>query len=230
MIREIVFDTETTGFEPSEGHKIVEIGAIELLNHLPTGKNYHVYLNPERDIPAEAIAVHGITNDKVKDAPLFSQEFTNFLDFIGNDSKLIAHNASFDMKFINFELKKVGHPGIKNDRVIDSLEIARRKFPGSPANLDALCRRFEIDLSARELHGALLDAELLGSVWLELNGGRQHGLGIEKSAGNDQKSDSVQIERVFRTARTFEVDAAELEAHNALINKLNDAIWHKLKA
>ena len=223
MIREIIFDTETTGFEPAEGHKIVEIGAIEMINHLPTGKHYHVYLNPERDIPADAIAIHGITNEMVKDKPVFSQEFTNFLDFIGSDSKLVAHNASFDMKFINYELKQVGHPGIKNDRVIDSLEVARRKFPGSPANLDALCRRFDIDLSARELHGALLDAELLGSVWLELNGGRQHGFDIGQSATGAANNQQTKIDRPFREPRKFEVSQEELSAHTALLEKLKRA-------
>ncbi len=229
MIREIVFDTETTGFDPDEGDRIIEIGAIEMINHLPTGKNYHVYLNPERDVPAEAVAVHGITREMLIGKPLFSQEFTNFLDFIGSDSKLVAHNASFDMKFINHELKRVGHPGIKNDRVIDSLDIARRKFPGSPANLDALCRRFDIDLSAREQHGALLDAELLGMVWLELNGGRQHGFQIEDDEKNNASGMSGKIKRTFREARTFKISDQELSAHTQMLGKLKDPLWSKVK-
>lgn len=226
MIREIIFDTETTGFKPEEGHRIIEIGAIEMINHLPTGKHYHVYLNPERDVPAEAVAVHGITEEMLVDKPLFSQEFTNFLDFIGDDSKLVAHNATFDMNFINYELKQVGHPGIKLNRVVDSLDVARRKFPGSPANLDALCRRFHIDLSARELHGALLDAELLGMVWLELNGGRQHGLDIEASEVSQEES-KLKIERSFREPRQFAVSDEETEAHSKLLEKLKDPLWNK---
>lgn len=229
MIREIIFDTETTGFEPEEGHKIIEIGAIEMVNHLPTGKNYHVYLDPERDVPPDAVAIHGITTEMLAGKPLFSQEFTNFLDFIGDDSKLVAHNASFDMRFINYELKQVGHPGIKNNRVIDSLEVARRKFPGSPANLDALCRRFDIDLSSRELHGALLDAELLGMVWLELNGGRQHGLAIEEEE-TESSASFAKIERKYREPREFAVKEEELAAHSEMLEKLKDPLWKKASA
>lgn len=227
MIREIIFDTETTGFKPEEGHKIVEIGAIEMINYLPTGRHYHVYLNPERPIPAEATAIHGITDEMVKDKPVFSQEFTNFLDFIGTDSKLVAHNATFDMQFLNYELKQVGHPGIKNNRVIDSLEVARRKFPGAPANLDALCRRFDIDLSARELHGALLDAELLGSVWLELNGGRQHGLDIGQNGAGEAAGAQNKIERPYRAPRVFDIPEEEKAAHAALLEKLKEPLWKK---
>lgn len=229
MIREIVFDTETTGMDPDEGDRIVEIGAVELINHLPSGKHYHVYINPERDIPAEAVAVHGITNDMVKDKPLFNQEFTNFLDFIGDDSKLVAHNASFDMKFVNHHLREVGHPGIKPNRVIDSLLVARKKFPGSPASLDALCRRFDIDLSERTLHGALLDSQLLAEVWLELNGGRQHGLGIEQKIDSDQGEAAVAISRPYREPRTFNISDNEHDAHAALLEQLKDPVWKKLR-
>lgn len=228
MIREIALDTETTGMDPDDGDRMVEIGCIEMINHLPTGKEYHVYLNPERDVPAEAVAVHGLTEAFLKDKPLFSQEFTKFLDFIGSDSKLVIHNAAFDMKFINAELRMVGHPGIKNDRVIDSLDVARRRFPGSPANLDALCRRFNIDLSERDLHGALLDAQLLGAVWLELMGGRQHGLNVELGGDDSGDEGVVKTERKFYEARSFPVHEDEIAAHAALMEQLHDPLWQKL--
>lgn len=229
MTREIILDTETTGMDPERGDKIIEIGALELINHLPSGKTYHVYLDPERDVPPEAVAVHGITREMLRGKPLFNQEFVNFLDFLGTDGKLVIHNASFDMKFINYELKQVGHPGIKPNRVIDSLEVARKKFPGSPASLDALCRRYDIDLSGRTLHGALLDAELLAEVWLELNGGRQHGLDI--GTGGAMSTDApghVAVERVYREARVFDVPAEEQDAHAAMVAKLKEAVWAKV--
>ncbi len=228
MIREIALDTETTGMDPDEGDRIVEIGCIEMINHLPTGKEYHVYLNPERDVPAEAVAVHGLTEKFLKDKPVFSQEFTNFLDFIGSDSKLVIHNAAFDMKFLNAELRMVGHPGLKNDRVIDSLTVARKAFPGSPANLDALCRRFQIDLSERDLHGALLDAQLLGAVWLELNGGRQHGLHIESGQGSGGYGETSGPARPFREPRAFPLIEAEQLHHQELLEKIKDPLWKKM--
>ena len=153
-MREIVIDTETTGFEPAEGDRMVEIGWIELVNHMPTGKNLQLYINPEREIPEEVIAVHGITNEFVADKPTFAECYTEFIDFVGTDSKLVIHNAEFDMKFINYQLGQVGHKAISWSRVVDTLAIARKKFPGSPANLDALCRRFDIDNTERTYHGA----------------------------------------------------------------------------
>ncbi len=180
---EVVLDTETTGMDPFNGDRLVEIGCVELKNHLPTGRTLQIYINPERDIPAEATAVHGITNEFVADKPVFSQVYMDFVDFIG-DSKLIIHNAEFDMKFLNWELKNVGHKGLKWSRVIDTLGMARQKFPGSPANLDALCRRFDIDNTSRTFHGALLDSELLAEVYLELIGGRQHGMGLADTDKN----------------------------------------------
>ena len=144
-MREIVLDTETTGMNPAEGDRMVEIGCIELVNHMPTGKNLQLYINPEREISEEVIAVHGITNEFVADKPTFAECYTDFIDFIGKDSKLVIHNAEFDMKFINYQLGQVGHPAISWSRVVDTLAMARKKFPGSPANLDALCRRFDID-------------------------------------------------------------------------------------
>ncbi len=229
-MREIVFDTETTGMDPGEGHRLIEIGCVELMNQVPTGRTYHQYINPERDIPADATAVHGITRDMVRNEPTFSEIYTDFLDFIGDDGILVAHNAAFDMKFINAELKTMGHPGVPSKRVKDSLVIAREKFPGSPASLDALCRRFGIDLSARELHGALLDAELLAEVWLELNGGRQHGLGLGQEQDESSGAISVMVkkERPFREARPHKAPADELSAHKEMLELLKDPLWKEM--
>ena len=224
-MREIVFDTETTGMDPAKGDRVVEIGCIELENHIPTGRTYHQYINPECDVPAEVVAVHGLTNEILKDEPTFGEIVGDFLDFIGDDAKLVAHNASFDMKFINAEIKTYGFPKIDDKRVIDTLMIARRKFPGSPASLDALCRRFHIDNTSRTLHGALLDSELLAEVYLELLGGRQRGLDM----GGDKKTSAqdkiVKVERVYREARKFTVSDDELSAHEAMLNDIKNPIW-----
>lgn len=174
-MREIVLDTETTGFEPFEGDRLVEIGAVELIGHMPTGRTFHKYINPQRDMPESAFKVHGLSAEFLSDKPVFAQVAQEFLDFIGTD-KLVIHNASFDMKFLNAELGWAGHDRLPDHQAIDTLDMARRKFPGSPASLDALCRRFGIDNSARTLHGALLDSEILAEVYLELIGGRQPGL------------------------------------------------------
>ncbi|MDF1854947.1 DNA polymerase III subunit epsilon [Pseudooceanicola sp.] len=171
-MREIVLDTETTGFEPDQGDRIVEIGAVELFNHVPTGETYHVYINPQRDMPSGAFEVHGLSEEFLADKPVFADIAQDFLDFIG-DARLVIHNASFDMKFLNAELSWLKRPRLPDEQALDTLAIARRKFPGSPASLDALCRRFGIDNSARTLHGALLDSEILAEVYLELIGGRQ---------------------------------------------------------
>lgn len=184
-MREIVLDTETTGFEPGEGDRIVEIGAIELLNHMPTGRTYHQYINPERAMPAEAFAVHGLGDDFLRDKPKFAAIAGAFVEFIGTDSRLVIHNAAFDMKFLNAELGWAGHPTMPMDRAIDTVAMARRRFPGSPASLDALCRRFGIDNSAREKHGALLDSELLAEVYLELIGGRQPDFALSVSTATE---------------------------------------------
>ena len=232
-MREIVFDTETTGMDPDEGDRLVEIGCVELVDFMPTGRTYHVYINPERDVPAEAVAVHGLTEEFLKDKPVFSEIFLDFTEFV-KDATLIAHNASFDMKFINSELKRVGYPTIHNRYVRDTLKMARRKFPGSPATLDALCRRFNIDLSERELHGALLDAQLLADVYLELMGGRQHGLSLAeedeaKNAGamGGHTSLSMYQEKERREPRSFSASAEELDAHKALLAELKDPLWEK---
>ena len=230
MIREVVLDTETTGMNPHTGDRIVEIGAVELLNHLPTGRTLQLYINPQRDVPAEATAVHGITNDFLRDKPIFSQVYSDFIDFIGTDSILVIHNAEFDMKFVNWELQNVGHSAIKWDRVIDTLAIARKKFPGSPASLDALCRRFSIDNAARTFHGALLDSELLAEVYLELLGGRQHGLALtpaleEKTAARTTSSTQPATPRPHRPARPHAASEEELNAHADMVGKMKDAIW-----
>ena len=227
-MKEIVLDTETTGMNPNDGHKLVEIGCIELENHIPTGKALQLYINPEREVPADAIAVHGITNEFLEDKPVFSQVYDEFLEFI-KGGKLVIHNAEFDMKFLNYELAQVGHKALPWSEVIDTLAMARKKFPGSPANLDALCRRFGIDNTERTYHGALLDSELLAEVYLELLGGRQHGLGLaaqkEEKAQNAQKQTTAK--REYREPRAHAPSAEELAAHEALMEKLKEPIWKK---
>lgn len=220
-MREIVLDTETTGFDPAAGDRLVEIGCVELMNHLATGKTYHVYINPERDIPAEATAIHGITDEFVKDKPTFGEIVGDFMDFIG-DSRLVIHNAEFDMKFLNAELKTFGFPSLDNRRALDTVRMAREKFPGSPANLDALCRRFGIDNSGRTFHGALLDSQLLAEVYLEMLGGRQQGLGIalepEKKSAGAQMLDKA--ERAYREPRPFFPSDEEKAAHAQMMESL----------
>jgi DNA polymerase III subunit epsilon len=171
-MREIVLDTETTGLDPDTGDRIVEIGGVEIVNHVPTGRTFHRYINPQRDMPPDAVAVHGLTAEFLADKPVFAQVSEAFLDFVG-DARLVIHNAVFDMKFLNAELGWVGRPGLPWARTVDTLDLARRRFPGAQNSLDALCRRFGIDNSGREKHGALLDSELLAEVYLELMGGRQ---------------------------------------------------------
>ena len=177
-MREIALDTETTGISPRDGHRIIEIGALELMHHLPTGRKLHLYINPERDIDDGAVAVHGITSDFLVDKPVFADIVDEFLAFVGDDP-MVIHNASFDMGFINAELKRLDRPALPMAQSIDTLMMARKKFPGAQANLDALCRRFEIDNAHRDLHGALVDADLLSAVYIELLGGRQPGLSLE---------------------------------------------------
>lgn len=223
-MREIVLDTETTGMNPDTGDKLVEIGCVELFNHIPTGKTYQVYINPERPVPAEATAVHGLTDEFLADKPVFSQIYTDFVDFIG-DAKLVIHNAEFDIKFLNWELKQVGHAPIPWPRVVDTLGLARRKFPGSPANLDALCRRFGIDNSGREFHGALLDSQLLSEVYLELLGGRQHGLGLLSGKKDEASSAAKRKSKKFREPRPHAANTDEVAAHQELLGKLKKALW-----
>ena len=231
-MREIVLDTETTGFEPSEGHRIVEIGAVELFNHLPTGRTYHQYINPERAMPKEAFEVHGLGDDFLRDKPVFKAIGQAFLDFIG-DAKLVIHNAAFDMKFLNAELKWADLPGLPWERAVDTLAIARQKFPGAPASLDALCRRFGVDNSAREKHGALLDSEILAEVYLELVGGRQPDFGLSAAASATGPQIVPGTADVWRpkprpTPLPPRIHPDEVAAHEAFIAKLGDAaIWKK---
>ena len=186
-MREIVLDTETTGLDPIQGDRIVEIGAVELFNHMPTGETYHQYINPQRLMPQEAFAVHGLGDDFLRDKPTFAKIAADFLAFIGG-SRLVIHNAAFDMKFLNAELRWVDRPQIPSDQALDTLAIARKRFPGSPVSLDALCRRFSINDTARTLHGALLDSEILAEVYLELIGGRQPDLTLAARAEAPQQS------------------------------------------
>lgn len=225
-MREIVLDTETTGMDPVKGDKIVEIGCVELINHLPTGKHYHVYINPERDIPPEATAVHGITDEFVKNKPTFGEIVGDFVEFI-SDARLVIHNAEFDVKFLNAELKTFGFPSIDNKKVLDTVRMAREKFPGSPANLDALCRRFGIDNSNRTLHGALLDSQLLAEVYLELLGGRQQGLAIHETALVIEEKITIVAERVYREPREFKPSEEELAAHTAMVSSMKNPLWDK---
>lgn len=230
-MREIVLDTETTGFEPEDGDRIVEIGAVELINHMPTGRTYHQYINPQRSMPQGAFEVHGLGDDFLRDKPLFAAIAQDFLDFIGDDAKLIIHNAAFDMKFLNAELGWVKKPLIAMDRALDTLAIARRRFPGSPASLDALCRRFGINNDARTLHGALLDSEILAEVYLELIGGRQPDFAL---SAKSNKSDTAGTNTAWRavpreTPLPSRLSAEETAAHDAFVAKLGDgALWKRL--
>jgi DNA polymerase-3 subunit epsilon len=234
-MREIILDTETTGFEPSEGHRIIEIGAIELINRLPTGKTYHQYINPEREVPEAASKVHGLTLKDLVDKPLFKDVVQDFLDFVGG-SALVIHNASFDMKFLNAELVTVGRAPLTENLIIDTLQLARRKHPGSPASLDALCQRYGIDNAHRELHGALLDCELLAEVYIDLLGLREPGLSFDVSqktrkvpqTGQSNAALSV-LPRARPAPLVNRLSAEEAEAHKAFVQTLGEgAVWHKL--
>lgn len=242
-IREIVLDTETTGLSPEEGHRIIEIGALELINHMPTGKQLHLYINPEREIDEAAERVHGISSEFLADKPLFKDIAKEFLDFIGDDV-MIIHNAAFDMGFINAELKRMKRLTLPDDRAIDTVQMARRKFPGAQASLDALCRRFGIDNTHRDLHGALIDADLLAEVYIELIGGRQPDLGLaaataQGQAGTDGANNEANngadsgeggfqiIGGPVRPARPHEASAEELALHETFLESLKDPIWKR---
>ncbi len=228
-MREIVLDTETTGFEPNEGDRIVEIGAVELWNHMPTGKTYHQYINPQRSMPKSAFEVHGLGDEFLADKPVFKTIAADFINFI-QDSTLVIHNASFDMKFLNAELKWINQPAIPMSQALDTLAIARRKFPGSPASLDALCRRFGIDNTSRTLHGALLDSEILAEVYLELIGGRQPGFGLQSetgSVGNSEKAKTAPVQKRPKALAPKLTDK-ETAAHTAFVKAMGDgALWNK---
>lgn len=230
-MREIVFDTETTGLDPKTGDRVVEIGAVELVNHIPTGQFFHEYIDPERDMPVEAFNVHGLSEEFLTGKPKFAEIADKFLEFIA-DAKLIAHNASFDMTFINHELKVLGHPAVPGDVVIDTLQIARRRHPAGPNSLDALCSRYGIDNSRRTKHGALLDAELLAEVYIELIGGKQAALGF--AVGELEKETVTTIAAPVRAKASARqsplagrLSDIELQAHSEFVTNLGEnAVWN----
>jgi len=221
MPRKIVLDIETTGLDPFEGHRIVEIACVELVNNISSGQVYHTYLNPERPMPQEAFSIHGLSDDFLKNKPKFMDIFEDFLKFIG-EAPLIIHNAKFDIKFLNYELEMHNQNIIPFSRAIDTLAIARQKFPGSPASLDALCKRFKIDNTSRTLHGALLDSELLALVYLELIGGKQQDFILEFQSQRNiyDHSAFLKKERVFRPPRSHQPSPEEEGAYQAFIKKL----------
>jgi DNA polymerase III subunit epsilon len=228
-IREIILDTETTGLSPLEGHRIVEIGAVELVNHLPTGKTFHVYLNPDRDMPREAEAIHGLSSAFLRDKPKFKDMVKEFLDFVAEDV-LIIHNASFDMGFLNSELAYCEITAIPPDRVIDTLLLARKAHPMGPNSLDALCRRYGVDNSKRTKHGALLDAELLAEVYLHLIGGRQTMLGLQDQ--NIRQTTVIEVRQGAISQRpeplSPRLSSFETEAHAKAIESLGPAsLWRQ---
>jgi DNA polymerase-3 subunit epsilon len=226
-MREVVFDTETTGLDPLNGHRVVEIGCVELMNHMPTGNTFHAYLNPERSMPTEAAMVHGLTDEFLADKPLFSQVVDDFLSFIG-DAPLIAHNANFDMNFINAELVRCGFTALAKTRAIDTAQMARKMFPGAPASLDALCKRFNISLAERSLHGALLDSRLLAEVYLELRGGRQPDLAMnDKAVAVTEEMVILTSDRIFRAPRPHAASEEELLAHEAFLTQIKDPLWKR---
>ncbi len=221
-MREIILDTETTGLDPASGHRVIEIGCVEMVHKIRSGRTFHTYLNPERNVPEDATRVHGIKTEFLLDKPLFEEIAQEMMDFIG-DARLVIHNAAFDMKFMNYELTKINFPTLPMESVTDTLAIARKKYPGAQNNLDALCRRFNIDLSARTKHGALLDAELLADIYIELCGGKQVALDLVR-----------QTETATRVvvAETVNVDilaqlptAEELQAHSTLVEKIKNSLW-----
>ena len=226
-MREIIFDTETTGFDPAAGDRMVEIGCIELVNRVPTGRTFHAYYNPQRAMPSAAEAIHGLSDIFLKDKPLFAHGVEELLDFL-EDSHLVAHNARFDFGFLNHELKLCGLPEIGMHRMIDTVAIARQLHPGAKHSLDALCTRYGIDRSHRIKHGALLDAELLAQLYIELKGGRQIGLGLAQ----EEEKDAIRVElaasiavRPVRPARVFTASAMELERHAAFVATLEKPLW-----
>jgi DNA polymerase-3 subunit epsilon len=234
-MREIIFDTETTGFDPATGDRMVEIGCIEMVSRVMTGKHYHAYFNPQRPMPAAAEQVHGLSDRFLSDKPTFGEKADELLAFLG-DSPLVAHNASFDFGFLNHELQHCGRPPVSMDRMVDTVALARVKNPGAKLSLDALCTRYGIDRSHRVKHGALLDAELLAQLYIELTGGRQIGLGLGLGLGlaDDDKADkmirqmnvnNVQTTKTFRPARAHSASTEELARHAEFVAQIKDALW-----
>lgn len=218
-MREIVLDTETTGLDTADGHRIIEVGAVEMINKVLTGKKFHYYVNPQRQISHGAYKVHGISNDFLQDRPLFKEIVQEFLDFI-EDSALVIHNAVFDMKFINYELSLINMPSIDHMQVVDTLTMARKMFPGQRANLDALCRRFKVDNSLRGYHGALMDAKLLAEVYVELCGGRQATFSMKNVGENYSQTSDAQAKNFTAKTKVIKPSDSELSAHEALISEL----------
>jgi DNA polymerase-3 subunit epsilon len=223
-MREIVFDTETTGLSFSGGDRLVEIGCVELVNRVETGRTFHAYFNPERAMAAEAQAVHGLSDAFLADKPLFAHLVENLLEFLG-DAPLIAHNAGFDFGFLNGKLGKCGRVIVAMERMVDTLQIARQRHPGAKHTLDALCTRYGIDRSHRVLHGALLDAQLLAQVYVELTGGRQIGLGLVSDAPEPIVVTAAAAASVARPPRSFAASEAELAAHAAFLKEIADPLW-----
>ncbi len=236
-MREIVFDTETTGLEPEKGDRLVELGAVELVNHLPTGRHFHKYINPQRPVPAEVVAIHGLDDAFLRDKPVFADIVEEFLVFIGTDAKLVAHNAAFDLRFMNSELGRCGRPPLSPDRIIDTVLMARRKYPNANNTLDGLCRRFGIDNSNRTLHGALLDSELLAEVYLELIGGRQPDLELAHIPARGAAQAANPVAAVPAAARLSRpqplpprLTPEEEAAHRAFVEKMGEAaIWARFR-
>ena len=228
-MREIVLDTETTGLNPEKGDRIVEIGCVELENHQPTGKTYHQYINPMRSMSEEVVAVHGLTEEFLSDKPIFSEIADDFLAFVGENTPLVIHNAAFDMNFLNCELKACNKPTLPEDKVVDTLIIARKKFPGAKVNLDELCKRFQVDASRRTVHGALLDAELLADVYLELITNRELNFNsFKKNEQNQSVNSNLQnVSRETFPLRTWKVDSTEEQAHTDFLSKITNPIWEE---
>lgn len=224
MIRTILFDTETTGLEPELGHRVIEVAALELLNDLPTGRHFHALIHPERDVPEDATRIHGFTLADLIGRPRFAEIVEDLLEFFG-DGKLIAHNAPFDFAFLDAEFVRLGKPPLSAARMVDTLALAKERFPGMPNSLDALCRRFDIDLSARTTHNALLDCRLLADVYLELTGGRQRGLTlVTEQAGVELV---VYAHTGERTPRPIVPSAEEIAAHAAFLARLREPVWSR---
>jgi DNA polymerase-3 subunit epsilon len=223
MHRKIVLDTETTGLDSKNGDRIVEIGCVEIYNFVPTGKTFHTYINPQREVHPEASAVTGLTYAFLKDFPLFGQIADDFLDFIAKDP-LVIHNASFDIKFLNAELARLNRPPLEMDRVIDTLSLARRLFPGAPASLDALCKRFNVDNSRRTLHGSLMDCTLLAEVYLHLMGGKQADFSLENSS--QRKIADTSLVKKY-PHRIFAPSQEEITAHKAFCKSIKEPLWNR---
>ncbi|MEG3349815.1 MULTISPECIES: DNA polymerase III subunit epsilon [Novacetimonas] len=224
MKRSILFDTETTGLDPLNGDRVIEIAALELIGDLPSGRSFRVLIDPERDVPEEASRVHGFTRADLEGQPKFAQIADEFLAFIGDD-ELIAHNAAFDFGFLNAEFRRAGLPELAMTRMVDTLQIARARFPGMPNSLDALCRRFSIDLSARTTHNALLDCKLLAEVYIELSGGRQRGLGLSVEEGGTPSAAYDYTRPAGHAVVRVVPDAAEIAAHGRFVDEISDPLW-----